>query len=79
MVSFIKAANQHGDKYSGVEYIGDTEEDARDSCVYGIGVNHMQKRITVWFRGTVMDDGNGANTWKKNFGKLKQFNTVFLS
>ena len=49
-----EAENQHDDKYSAVILLGDTEDDARNSCVYGVGVNHMTKRITVWFRGTVI-------------------------
>ena len=46
-----EAENQHDDKYSAVILLGDNEDDARNSCVYGVGVNHMKKRITYGFGG----------------------------
>ena len=51
---------------SEVIYFGDSSYNFENSCVYGIGVNRSEKRITVWFRGTVMEQ-NGLNHWEKNF------------
>lgn len=51
---------------SEVIYVGDSSRNLENSCVYGIGVNRSEKRITVWFRGTVMEQ-NGLNHWEKNF------------
>lgn len=51
---------------SEVIYIGDSEDDRRNSCVYGIAANRSAQRITVWFRGTAMDEG-GMHHWRKNF------------
>lgn len=50
---------------SEVIYFGDSNYNLENSCVYGIGVNRSEKRITVWFRGTVMGK-NGLNHWEKN-------------
>lgn len=52
---------------SEVIVFGDSREDYRNSCVYGIGVNRSAKRITVWFRGTVMQEEDGMKHWEKNF------------
>lgn len=60
-------SDQHsGDSGSEIILLGDSKEDARISCVYGVGVNHNLKRLTVWFRGTEMDDGNARATWGRN-------------
>jgi hypothetical protein len=58
--------DENATENSEVIYFGDSDDNCLNSCVYGIGVNRSEKRITVWFRGTV-SDSNGLNHWEKNF------------